>query len=154
MDQSGLDQTLSSFRGWEKRGTPCRDKKPGIRGVRTHIIGALSGGKTLAIAQLPQACNTAIFLSWLKNFLLPQLTPGHVLVLDNARIHHANAVKELVASFGCRLLFLPPYSPELNPIEKTWANFKNWLRKNRDLMKDIPAAIKQYFKHLYQVTLL
>ena len=145
LDQSGVDQTLSPLRGWSKRGAPCPATKPGIRGKRTHVIGALAGKKALAIALLSQACNSTIFLRWLKDRLLPRLSPGHVLVLDNARFHHANAVKVLVQSFGCRLLFLPPYSPELNPIEKTWANLKNWLRKNKALITDIPTAIGRYF---------
>jgi len=62
--------------------------------------------------------------------LLPVLPPGSVIVLDNARFHQSPTTLRLVETAGCQLLFLPPYSPDLNPIEQLWAAFKTRLRKN------------------------
>ena len=74
-------------------------------------------------------CDTDLFNVWLKQELLPSLTPGQVLILDNASFHKSVATRKLVESFGCEIFFLPPYSPDLNPIEKYWANMKTKIRE-------------------------
>ena len=70
------------------------------------------------------ACNTAVFNEWLEHMLLPQLQVGSVIVMDNAAFHKSQRTLELIAQAGCEVLFLPPYSPDLNPIEHVWANLK------------------------------
>jgi transposase len=79
-------------------------------------------------------CNTEFFNAWLKQILIPELQPGKVLILDNASFHRSDTTKKLVTSAGCKILFLPPYSPDLNPIEKYWANLKV---KVRELLRKI-----------------
>lgn len=69
-------------------------------------------------------CDTDVFNLWLETSLLPTLKKGAVIVLDNAAFHKSLRTVELVQQAGCKLLFLPPYSPHLNPIEKLWANIK------------------------------
>lgn len=69
-------------------------------------------------------CDTDVFNDWLASELLPNLKPKTVIVLDNATFHKSQLTIELVKMAGCQLLFLPPYSPHLNPIEKLWANIK------------------------------
>ncbi len=73
--------------------------------------------------------NTGLFNIWLKEVLTPQLTPGSVLILNNASFHKSAESRKIVESAGCKLMFLPPYSPDLNPIEKYWANMKNKVRE-------------------------
>lgn len=73
-------------------------------------------------------CNTNVFNTCIKKVLLPELRPGQIVVLDNASFHKSVRTKELLESIVCGLLFLPPYSPNLNPIEKFWATLK---AKNR-----------------------
>jgi transposase len=75
------------------------------------------------------ACNTEVFNQWLEHMLIPQLLPGSVLVLDNASFHKSEHTRRLVEHCGCQLLYLPPYSADLNPIEKLWANLKGRWRK-------------------------
>ncbi len=65
-----------------------------------------------------------VFNTWIEKVLLSELKHGQVVILDNAAFHKSQRTKELIKSVGCELLFLPPYSPDLNPIEKFWANFK------------------------------
>ncbi len=74
-------------------------------------------------------CNTGLFNIWLKEVLTPQLTFGSVLILDNAGFHKSAESRKIVESAGCKLMFLPPYSPDLNPIEKYWANMRNKVRE-------------------------
>ena len=66
---------------------------------------------------------------WLEDCLLPQLQPGDVIVIDNASFHHGQAIEEIVAQAGCKIWYLPPYSPDLNKIEHWWFTLKNWMRQ-------------------------
>lgn len=74
-------------------------------------------------------CDSSLFNTWLKQLLIPNLTPGQVLILDNASFHKSAESQKLVEAAGCKLLFLPAYSPDLNPIEKYWANMKVKVRE-------------------------
>jgi transposase len=74
-------------------------------------------------------CNAKLFETWVEKFLIKELKPGQFVVMDNASFHKSKNTKELIESVGCRLIFLPPYSPDLNPIEKFWANMKKWLKE-------------------------
>jgi len=74
------------------------------------------------------ACNTELFNNWFETFLIKELKPGQTVIMDNATFHKSARIRELVESVGCTLLYLPPYSPDLNPIEKFWANMKRWIK--------------------------
>lgn len=74
--------------------------------------------------------NTAVFNQWLEEALLPTIGAGMTLIMDNAIFHKSQATKDIVHKAGCSILFLPPYSPELNPIEQTWANLKRERKYN------------------------
>lgn len=78
------------------------------------------------------SCNRDWFELWLTECLLPQLQPGDVIVIDNASFHHAQSIEERVAEAGCELWYLPPYSPDLNKIERWWFVLKNWMRQRWD----------------------
>jgi transposase len=69
-----------------------------------------------------------------------------VIIMDNASFHRKKALNRIAESYGCRILWLPPYSPDKNPIEHAWANLKNWLRLHSGDYPTIQAAIKAYFK--------
>lgn len=73
--------------------------------------------------------------------LLPNLTSGQVLILDNASFHKSVESQKLIEAAGCKLLFLPPYSPDLNPIEKYWANMKNKVREVLPKVKTLADAL-------------
>jgi len=101
----------------------------GQRRARTSIIAASQQNKLVAPWVFQGHCNTEVVDVYFEQVLLPALPPGSVIVLDNARFHQSPTTQKLVAAAGCQLLFLPPYSPDLNPIEHLWAAFKTRLRK-------------------------
>jgi len=78
---------------------------------------------------------------WLKDFLIPELKPGQVVIMDNATFHKSEESQRLIKNAGCGILFLPPYSPDLNPIEIFWANFKKIIRTNLEKLKTLAEAI-------------
>ena len=73
--------------------------------------------------------NTRSFLAWVIQFLVPTLRPGDIVVMDNLSSHKSSAVRRAIRTAGAKLIFLPPYSPDLNPIEQAFAKFKAALRK-------------------------
>jgi transposase len=93
------------------------------------VIGAigLSLGMT-ALRTFEGAMNAVTFLAWLDEALIPRLRPGNVVVLDNLRVHHVAGVRERLEAVGCAVVHLPPYSPDLNPIEMAWSKLKAYLR--------------------------
>lgn len=96
-------------------------------------------------------CDGELFHFWLENFLVPALKPGQVIIMDNAAYHKSEKTKKLIESVGCRLLFLPPYSPQLNPIEQYWANFKRTLVKIIQNFDNLASAIDSLFARQSQL---
>ena len=135
LDESGVNQYL--FRGYGRslRGEKVMGEVSGNRFARESFIAALSEGKFLAPMCFQGTCNTDLFNAWLKEVLVPQLPPGKLLILDNATFHRSKESQKIVEKAKCSLMFLPPYSPDLNPIEKHWANLKNKIRESLRSLK-------------------
>lgn len=91
-------------------------------------------------------CDTDVFDCWVENLLIKELKRGQIVILDNAKFHKSQKTKELIESVGCRILFLPPYSPNLNPIEKFWANMKRWIKQKIESFKNLAEALDAFFK--------
>ena len=104
-------------------------------------MAALNGDTIKAPIRYSGTANSDLFLYWLETFLLPVLKKGQVVIMDNCSIHKSLKVKELIESVGCRLIYLPPYSPDLNPIENYWAVMKSNIKKIRNNFEDIVDAI-------------
>ena len=90
-------------------------------------------------------CNSALFEIWVEKILLPELMPGQIIIMDNATFHKSERTKMLIESVGCELLFLPPYSPDFNPIEKFWAWFKGQVREVIGTFLSLEEAINHVF---------
>jgi transposase len=99
-------------------------------------------GVLMAKHSFSGTCNTDVFIDWLKIHLLPNLTSGYVLVMDNASFHKSKAIIEVVEAAGCRVKYLPPYSPDLNPIERAWFPLKNNIRKNMRTAVSLMEAVE------------
>lgn len=78
--------------------------------------------------------------------MLPALSPGFILIMDNATFHKSEATKQLIEEAGCQLKFLPPYSPDFNPIEKCWANLKNKIKKIIGQFSTLAEAVDYAFR--------
>lgn len=145
IDESGIDITEVKDRGWGKKSEKLIGKKSGKYYQRTNIIAGYVDKKSIAPMVFNGSCNTKLFETWVEQFLIKELKAGQVVVMDNAAFHRSQRTKELIESVNCRLIFLPPYSPDLNPIEKFWANMKRWLEYNMANFTLFYDAIAYFF---------
>lgn len=146
IDESGIDITICKDRGWGKKGKKLVGKKSGKYYQRTNIIAGYVNNTPIAPMVFNGSCNTDLFNSWVGQFLIKELKPGQVVIMDNASFHKSQKTKELIESVSCKLIFLPPYSPDLNPIEKFWANMKRWIRNKITEFDKLYEAIVGFFQ--------
>ena len=123
----------------------------------SDVYGKKFGRTSVIAAWLPQAkemiapyvfngyTDSKRFNGWLEKCLLPELKSGQVVIMDNAAFHKSSRTKKLIESVGCRLLFQPPYSPDLNPIEQQWAVLKQKFRKHKHKFKTFNEAVDYAF---------
>jgi transposase len=117
--------------GYSERGTRCFGVHDwGAKG-RVNVICALIGKLLFAVGLFNCSVDSIVFGTWVKEFLLPNLTEPTVIVMDNATFHKDTATLQLIRKAGHIIEFLPPYSPDLNPIEHKWAEKKAFRRKHR-----------------------
>lgn len=122
------DNEVKNF-GWSKRNNRCRDVKKGEKKTRINITAALHKGKLFAPFLFIGYSTKATFEAYLEQVLIPALVPGMVLIIDNASFHKSKRITALIEAAGCSILYLPPYSPEFNPIEHYWAAVKTSVKK-------------------------
>lgn len=109
-------------------GKRAVDAVPRNRGTNVSLIGALSLNGLIASMTLEGSVDTLAFLSYVTEVLAPQLWVGAIVVMDNLKVHHAYSVRTAIEAVGARVVFLPPYSPDLSPIELCWSKLKQFLR--------------------------
>lgn len=130
--------------GRGKGGQRVVDHAPLNTPKSTTILSSIRVNGEMALTTFQGGTTGDKFLSYLKDVLIPTLRPGDIVVMDNLRTHHIQAVGELLRSAGAEVLYLPPYSPDLNPIEKLWSKVKAILRKLRIRTLDaLESAIRQ-----------
>ncbi|ETZ07294.1 hypothetical protein P618_200526 [Holospora obtusa F1] len=91
------------------------------------------------------SCNTKLFEAWVKEVLIKGLESEQIVITDNAAFHRSQRTKELIESVSCQLIFLPPYSPDLNSIKKFWANMKRWVKNQIKQFDKLYEAIPAFF---------
>lgn len=111
-----------------KRATSLRDF---YKGKKMTLIGAIKAGEVIATQIIEGSMKGEGFCEYVKHHLVPKLEEGDVVVMDNLNSHHRAEIKELIESVGARVEYLPPYSPEFNPIEMMWSQLKSFVRKFR-----------------------
>lgn len=128
IDESGINLGMTRLRGRSIRGERLHDSCPRNRGSNISVIGALSMDGLIATMSLPGSVNTEVFSTYIEQVLAPQLWVGAYVVMDNLSVHKASRIREIINKAGAELIFLPPYSPDLSPIELCWSKLKQCLR--------------------------
>jgi transposase len=129
VDEMGANTSLSPLYAWAPRGKRAHCSVRRNRGKNTTLLASMSAegmGPCLAVEGTTTA---VVFETYVERVLLPSLKGGQVVVMDNLTAHKGDRVEELIKERGCTLLFLPPYSPDLNPIEEAFSKIKSILRK-------------------------
>jgi transposase len=145
VDESGINKFYIRERARALRGVKVHDTKKGRRYGRTNVIAGLINGRHVAVKTYTHTTKSEFFEDWFENELIPAIPKGCTVIMDNASFHRKERLKEIVKKHGVNILFLPSYSPDYNPIERSWANLKNWLKDNMAKFPEIHLAILVYF---------
>lgn len=131
VDESGFTTSMARRRGWSPKGERCRDSIPHGHWKTLTFVGALtpSGGVAPMLHDGPM--DGECFLAWVEQVLVPTLRESDDVVMDNLSAHKVKSVREAIEAAGARLLYLPPYSPDFNPIENTLSKIKRAYSKSR-----------------------
>lgn len=144
LDESGVSTQLTRLYARCAGGARIHETTPDGRWKILTIVGAISTRGMIATMTIEAATDREIFLAYLDEVLCPKLRPGDVVVMDNLSSHKVKGVRERIEAAGAQLLYLPPYSPDLNPIEKAWAKLKQLLRAAKARTKEaLDQAIAQ-----------
>jgi transposase len=144
MDETGMNSDDTYPYGWAPKGERCEALKQGSRATRerVNLVAGLKSGTLLSPVIFSGYCDAKFFLEWLKKALIPVLTKGDTVILDNAPFHPKDKIIGLLEAAGCHALFLPRYSPRDNLIEHQWFPIKNATRKILSTISDINAALQ------------
>ena len=160
VDESGVNRGMTRLYARSPRGQRARGSAPRNYGPNVSVLAALSLAGPLASLHVEGSADGELFRLFVTEVLVPVLWPGAVVVWDNLSIHQAAGVREAIEAAGARLVCLPPYSPDLNPIEHAWSKFKSQLRKaaarttkalhaalSEALAAISPSDAQGYFRH-------
>lgn len=145
IDESGINEYLCRENGRALRGAKIYGSVSGSRYHRESFIAAQNQHTIFAPFCYTGTCDTSLFNTWLEKICVPELKPGDVLIMDNASFHKSETTRSIIQKAGCELLFLPPYSPDLNPIEKFWANFKRRVKETVKAYSNLAEAVDHTF---------
>ena len=152
IDETWIKTNMAPIRGWGPKGQRLKGFAPDGRWKTLTFLAALRIDALLAPCVIDGPINGALFRAYVEQLLVPSLSPGDIVVIDNLGSHRSRAVRDAIVAAGARLAFLPPYSPDLNPIEQVFAKVKHWMRMAQarclaavhdriaTLVRSIPAA--------------
>ncbi len=160
IDETWTKTNMTPLRGWAPRGARLKAKAPFGRWQTMTFIAALRCDRIDAPCLFDGPINGEAFLAYVQTFLVPTLKPGDVVIRDNLGSHRGKQVRRAIRQAGARLLFLPKYSPDLNPIEQVFSKLKHMLRKAQARSYDglldaigqlldtyLPAECANYFRN-------
>lgn len=145
VDESGIEDRYQRERGRAPRGARVEDTRRGRKTKRTNIIAGLVNGEHVAVQSYGHSTTGAFFEDWFEFELLGAIPQKSLVIMDNASFHRKKQINSIAARHGVFVLFLPTYSPDLNLIEPSWANFKFWLCDNLAKYPSLDFAIMAYF---------
>jgi transposase len=160
IDETWAKTCMTRTYGRSRIGTRLIEKVPSGRWQTTTFLGAMRADGFIAPLTVDGAINGELFLGWVQQHLVPALRPGDIVVMDNLSSHKVMGVRKAIEAAGAELRYLPPYSPDLNPIELAFAKFKKLLRdgaqRTVDKLWDLCGRLldefqeqecRNYFKH-------
>ena len=145
VDETGIDTFLYREYAFAPRNKKVSSEVSGRRFERQSVLAAQSGSRILAPIGYEGTCDTHLFNLWVEKFLVPELKPKQIVIMDNASIHKSEEAKRLIENAGCELRFLPSYSPDLNPIEHFWAYLKPKLKSIMHNFSSLADALSSCF---------
>jgi transposase len=144
VDESGVNLALTRRYGRAPKGLRVVGAVPQNYGQHVTLLGAMSLAGIGAVMTVEGATDAAVFRAYVKHVLGPTLVPGDIVLLDNLSVHKATGIQQMLARRRTRLRYLPPYSPDMAPIESCWSKLKTYLRKAQARTHDaLDAAIAQ-----------
>lgn len=144
IDETHANTAMDRTHGYAPKGKRLKASVPHGHYKAITFIAALIHGALIAPFAMDRSMNGPWFVAWVEQGLVPLLRPGMVIVMDNLRAHKVAGVAEAIEAAGCRVEYLPPYSPDYNPIEMVFSKFKGKLRKAAPRTVDeVYAAMKQ-----------
>jgi transposase len=158
LDESGCNVAMTPSHGWAPLGQRVDDDKPANWGKNISVVGAIRTDGLVCQRRFRGSVNGPRFVDFIERTLCPRLRSGDVVVMDNLRAHHVPAVKEAIERRGAAAWYLPPYSPDFNPIELLWAFMKRQLRRLKlrqvdRLLAVIPRVLRRvplpHFSHWF-----
>ena len=151
---------MTRTHGWAPKGQKLIARAPHGHWMTSTFVAGLMHEGILAPMLLPCPMTGALFRQWLEECLIPEMKPGSIVVVDNLSAHKVDGIRQCLENAGMHLLYLPPYSPDFNPIEQMFAKVKKWLRRlaprtfdaicdalNSILQKFKPSEYRNYIRH-------
>lgn len=149
IDETWAKTNMTRIYGRSPQGTRLKAKVPYGKWETTTFLGGLRCNGFIAPLCVDGPINSKIFTAWVQQHLIKELRPGDIVVMDNLSSHKGQAVREAIESVGAELRFLPPYSPDLNPIEQAFSKFKKLLRdgaeRTREKLWDLCGRVLDLF---------
>ena len=146
VDETGIDKYFYREYAYAPKGQAIHSKIYGRKFGRTNIVAAQIGKNIVAPMQYTGTTDSILFEHWFEYCFLPCLPKGAVIVMDNASFHRENNLREISRKFGFQLIFLPPYSPELNPIEKFWSRLKKAISSYSHIFYSLDLSLSHAFQ--------
>jgi transposase len=137
IDETGASTKMARLYGRSKRGRRVIGRVPWGHWKTVTCVAGLRQDAVTAPFVIDRPMNGAIFIEYLRQCLVPTLTPGDIVIMDNLPAHKVGDVREIIEAASAELRYLPPYSPDLNPIEQSFSKFKAHLRKAKE--RTVPA---------------
>jgi transposase len=144
VDESGVEKEYVRERGRAPRGERIVCTRRGRRFGRLNVVAALRGNEVLSLECFSHSATGDFFEDWFKNKLLPAVRRGQTIIMDNASFHRKKQLRKIMRWTRKKLIFLPAYSPDLNRIEKKWANMKRALPDLITQYDNLEKAILEY----------
>ena len=137
LDESGVNTAMTRLYGRAPKNERVVDTIPDVRFHRTTILSSVRTDGTIVPCVFEGALNGELFKKYIEKFLVPTLRPGDIVVMDNLSSHKVSGIIDAIESVGAQVCFLPPYSPDFNPIELMWSKMKAILRKLKIRAKEL-----------------